>query len=223
MHLLTTTETILKGFAYGSIVIWMGLSSVGYFADGDIARTILYAAGMVGYGFFGLKYVQAFKRRAYDRQYAAAKKELWNALVAALPSRGDISFERDDAEVTLGRDKLIGPFDWFSVELTEKADSTYDEETMTRREVQPRRIFRIYHNTLLVSKQFSALIIHSTKHDTDDGGVDLTITVESTGPKLAKAMLKSRQKLPEDLLYASIDELNEMSSDIKNYMNGTAS
>ena len=222
MHLLTTTETVLKGFAYGLIIVWLTFSAFGFYIESDFLRVVLYAAAGIAYGFFGWQYVEAFKRRAYDRQYAAAKKQLWNALVAALPARGEIFFESGEVSVKLKRDKVLGPIDWFTIVLSEEGDSHYDEETMTKRVIKPYRYFQVHQKELFVSKDYFASIEHSTKHDTDDEGIDLATSIETTLDQTSKAIFKSKQKLPPDLLHASIDELYGLSGDIKNYMNGTA-
>jgi len=223
MHLLTTKGTVFWGFTYGLAILCFLASTVGYLIEGDILRFVVFFALLFSCGASASRYIQAFRRRVYDRQYAVAKDELWNTLTAALPSKGEISFKRGDVDITLERDKILRFVDWFGIQLTDEGDSSYDEETMTRQVVKPRHYLQVNPGTLFVSKSYDALIVRSIKHDTDEDGVDLTITVQSTGSASVRATVKSRQKLPADLLYASIDELNELSGDIKNYINGTVS
>jgi len=208
MHLLTTTQTVLNGLINCVALIFLAFYIVTNVTEGSILSIVIAAGVMVLYGHSWRIYIKAFKTRAYDRNYNKVKIELRRALELVLPQAGAVEIDcGDDVEMLVCRNKnkLLG--DWFSVSVMDGSDVEYNEDTMTHRVVLPARVYSLFKSQLYVNKKYEASVANAVK---DDESGELVVSVDHGERVSARKYSKSRNKIPADLLHASIDDMLEL-------------
>lgn len=223
MHLLTARTTALTGLFYGVLSIGTVVWIIQLLLEGSIDDLITFIALLVVCVFMWRKYIKAFKTRMHDRRYAEAKNELWQTLGLVLPGKGRLSIAFEDAEMSIERYKVFVPNDSYHITLKGKEDVSYDEDSMTHNLVMFWHNFHIHKSVLIVEKSFNGGALRMTKLDNGEDDEDIKIVVGLLNDDPVKNRVKSRSKLPPDLLHASIEDLRELSALLKGRENRTVS
>jgi sulfur transfer complex TusBCD TusB component (DsrH family) len=206
MHLLSKKQTVLKGLLLGGLSIIVGGILVIKIFESDVFGIVVYAI-LAGVYASSLKdYVKAFKKRTYDREYAKAKDQLQQTLKELLPGNGQVTFTQDDKITLIHRGVLIFIKKEFFTIFLANVEVLYDD-LAARNLMVSYHSYNLTQSILYVSKSFDTMMASMN----EDGGIQAQPVPQKIGLlAYIRESSKANRSIPEDLRYASPQELQDL-------------
>jgi hypothetical protein len=206
MYLISKKQTILRGILYGVLsIIFASLWVIKIF-EGDVFGIVVYSILIAVYASSWKDYIKAFKKRGYDREYAKAKDQLQQTLRELLPTSGQVTFTEDDKITLIHRGTLSFMKKEFFIIFTASVELIYDD-LAARSMVISHHSYNVDQAILYVSKTF----------DTTMSSIDESEGIQAPpAPKKTSLLTyiretsKANRSIPEDLRYASPQELQDL-------------
>lgn len=218
MHLLSKKQTALYGvlISLASVfVIYDVMHSV--IGQSPLSMVVAVILAFV-YVKMWIQYVRAYRMRNYDRRYAKAKDAFYDSLNLILPSAGKRVIAHEMTSIHVYRDSLRFYGEYFSILVVQEADMFYDEETMTHTMLIPNHFYHVNKQTLFIHKSFDMTVVEVVRSEVSD---EISVNAKLKKAVSARALHSMMRKTPADLLYASIEEVNELSAMLISEENGT--
>lgn len=208
MYLISKNQIVVKAVVYGAIsVVLMGFL-IFEIIRGDVVGIISYALCVVFYIFFWKKYIKAFKKRTYDREYFKAKEDLLETLNTLLPYPGKITFVQGGQYTAVHRDVIkFFKEDLFTI-LSAEIEVLYND-LAERKLIISIHSYSFSQGMLYVSKSFDSSL---SGYDDDDNQQDDAVSSEIKLVTFIRNSIEASRSIPEDLRFASPQELRELHS-----------
>lgn len=206
MYLLSKKQTVLKALVYGVVSIVLITFLVIRITEGSIFGIVFYAALVGIYTSAWRDYVKAFKRRAYDREYAKAKEQLQQTLKELLPADGRVTLNQENRVTLVHRGMMKFLKKEFFIVNSADVEIFYDDLS-ARNLIISHHSYNVADGILYVSKSFDTTMVNMN----DDQGTQAQPVPEKTSLlTYLRESNKANRSIPEDLRYASLQELQDL-------------
>ena len=210
MYLLSKTQTVLIAVLLSAISVGLVIGLINDIAKNSIPSIIFSIILLVLYARMWGDFAKAFKRRMYDRSYAKEKIKLYDTLISILPEKGAVEVKNGEIEIEIFRRKSKLLKDSFLVIVSEKSETTYDEDTLTHTVTLAEHRYYVYRRKMSVDKYFDVGIAR-VKKELDSSNITVIADTPPVGVSNLRAV-RAIMKTPEELRIASVEEMRDLNT-----------